>query len=121
MEKADIKSLIAAIDKFNEIEADLAAFDGDKRGIHETYRDARAKLIRTAANSSDALSSLQSRVEELEAGLRPFSNIAGLLFARNCNKNDDIDQVINGHHVCSLKFWTFIDARSLLTKDKDDG
>lgn len=59
-------------------------------------------------------------MEEVVEALRPFSEMAGELFARNYNKDDIVFAIHDrGWNPHELTFEDFLRARSLLSKIKE--
>ena len=114
----EIDRLTAALASERErADAMGALYDGcaqarDEAGILGTVPEA----IRYLRDEADAL---HARVKALEEALRPFSELAGELFARNCNRGDVVVSFDKPSELHRLTFDDFLSARSVLKETKD--
>lgn len=130
-------SAVAAIERAmviageNESRLRLEAFAGrdahfsivhEKNAEIERLREAakgQLVVVNAAKAAIEETAALRARVAELEAGLKPFSDIAGEMFARNWNDDRIVIALDNPDKSNRVRFSDFRRARTLLEKADD--
>lgn len=90
---------------------------GDKASIREFHemqnRGLQIDVYKRAYDES--LEVLKARVKSLERALEPFSQFAGVLFERNFNRTDSVQEMTDIDDIPSVIFaGSFFDARAVL-------
>lgn len=123
-------SAIEAIEKYIEMRLEAHASECDDPTWPvphdvQVMRDAKSVIL-AAARQAEALqrenAEKDARIAALEAGIRPFSTYAGVVFERNFNSSDPVDTMTaTDGAVSTLYARDFFSARALLGGSENAG
>lgn len=103
-----------------DLRRDYGVMQTDRNNLRSLLDGTEAKVDELHEKLEDAeaeAKALRARVADLEAALKPFSDIAGEMFARNWNKEQIVLALDTPERVNRLTFDDFLAARAALQQE----